>query len=518
MNVGAMDRKWERLGLALLLVVFAAVLVRTAWICDDAYMTFRTIDNFLHGYGLTWNIDERVQAYTHPLWMLVLLPLQLVTRDAFYTTAVFSIFVSLGAVALFAGRVAGGYRGWPFGVAALISSKAFVDYSTSGLENALTHLLIVLFLWQYFRWDSTAKRLRILALMASLAAVNRLDTLLIFLPGLAAAAYPHRWRRALGSVAIGFVPLVAWEAFSLIYYGFLFPNPAFAKLNTGIPLKDLVEQGLIYLANSLDGDPITLVVVGAGVAAAFLGGERRSRAIAAGVLLYLGYVVVIGGDFMSGRFLTAPLLASAAVLARALTRAPPGAAVAAAAVAAVLGLSAPYPTILSDSSYGADRETVIDENGIADERAYYFQTSGLVQHVRDRRLPYHRWYLDGLELRGEEPIVLERMSCGFFGYAVGPQAHVVDAFGLGDPLLARLPPDENPQWRIGHFFRSAPEGYIRSLASGINRIEDPDLAAYYGHLRVLIRRDVLDPARLLEIVRFNTGYYNDLLEAYLATR
>jgi hypothetical protein len=41
---------------ALLLV--AVVLIRTAWICDDAYITFRTIDNFLHGFGLRWNVAE----------------------------------------------------------------------------------------------------------------------------------------------------------------------------------------------------------------------------------------------------------------------------------------------------------------------------------------------------------------------------------------------------------------------------------------------------------------------------
>ena len=36
----------------------------------DALITFRVIDNFVHGYGLRWNIAERVQAYTNPLWML----------------------------------------------------------------------------------------------------------------------------------------------------------------------------------------------------------------------------------------------------------------------------------------------------------------------------------------------------------------------------------------------------------------------------------------------------------------
>ena len=48
------------------------LLVRTAWLSDDAYITFRTVDNALNGYGLRWNVADRVQSYTHPLWMFVM--------------------------------------------------------------------------------------------------------------------------------------------------------------------------------------------------------------------------------------------------------------------------------------------------------------------------------------------------------------------------------------------------------------------------------------------------------------
>jgi arabinofuranosyltransferase len=63
-------------GLSVAAYVCAAVLVitfivRTAWICDDAYITARTIDNWLQGYGLRWNVAERVQTFTHPLWLFV---------------------------------------------------------------------------------------------------------------------------------------------------------------------------------------------------------------------------------------------------------------------------------------------------------------------------------------------------------------------------------------------------------------------------------------------------------------
>ena len=55
----------------LAVALFLVVVFCGAWLCDDAYISFRTADNFVHGYGLTWNVQERVQAYTHPLWLLL---------------------------------------------------------------------------------------------------------------------------------------------------------------------------------------------------------------------------------------------------------------------------------------------------------------------------------------------------------------------------------------------------------------------------------------------------------------
>ena len=66
-----MTRQQARVLVAGLLAVFALVLVRTAWLCDDAYINFRTIDNFLHGYGLRWNIAERCRP-SPILWVFVI--------------------------------------------------------------------------------------------------------------------------------------------------------------------------------------------------------------------------------------------------------------------------------------------------------------------------------------------------------------------------------------------------------------------------------------------------------------
>ena len=43
----------ERVLLVGLVLVALAVMIRTAWVCDDAYITLRVVDNLVHGYGRT---------------------------------------------------------------------------------------------------------------------------------------------------------------------------------------------------------------------------------------------------------------------------------------------------------------------------------------------------------------------------------------------------------------------------------------------------------------------------------
>ena len=59
--------------ISILFLILIFVLIRTAWVCDDAYISFRTVKNFLSGYGLTWNISERVQVYTSPFMLFIMI-------------------------------------------------------------------------------------------------------------------------------------------------------------------------------------------------------------------------------------------------------------------------------------------------------------------------------------------------------------------------------------------------------------------------------------------------------------
>lgn len=503
----------SRLGPALVLALFAIVVVATAWLCDDAFITFRTIDNFDQGYGLRWNVAERVQTYTHPLWLFVLGALHGATHEPAIATIILSILVSVAAVALVVFGIA---RTPATGIAAgavLVFSRAFTDFSTSGLENPLTHLLAALFCFILFRPGDRRPSLLLLATIAALCGLNRIDALLGVLPALGVIWWRGpRWR-GLGALALGFLPLVAWEGFSILYYGFPFPNTAYAKLQTGIARADLALQGLRYLAHAIRIDPVTPLSIVLAAAVALRARATVGSAVLAGMILHLAYVVSVGGDFMAGRFLTPAVLAAAVLVARV----DPEAFGRRTLVAGVGTLVAIGLAAAGLRAFGGPSRAIVDEAGIADERRAYLADLGLWNLLGRSGTPRHPWAVKGTELRASgKPVLQIAGGVGLLGYYAGPDAHILDVHGLTDPFLARLPAE--PGWRIGHFVREPRADYVESLRVGSNRIVDPDVARYVEALFRITRGDLFDPERLRTIVDFNLGRYDRFLEGYLRAK
>ena len=75
----------------------------------------------------------------------------------------------------------------------LMSSKAFVDYTSSGLEYPLSYLLLALFYFRFCRDRSrrprSTRRLRRFGLLAGLAFVNRIDSVVLYAVPLAWLAF-----------------------------------------------------------------------------------------------------------------------------------------------------------------------------------------------------------------------------------------------------------------------------------------------------------------------------------------
>ena len=498
----------------LFLVSFVFILLRNAWLCDDAYISLRVVDNFVHGYGLTWNVAERVQAYTHPLWVFLIVPFYAVTREVYFTVIAISVALSLAAVAIYAFKIAQSTVTAILGLIALTLSAAFIDFSTSGLENPLTHFLLAIFLWQYFRRKVDIKGLFYLSLVAALAAVNRLDTLLLYIPMLVYAVRQEWGKKAIYAVLLGFLPLILWEIFSLVYYGFPFPNTAYAKLSTGLPRSEIWTQGIYYLTYSLKYDPVTIVILVAGIILPFVWREKRTTPAAFAVVLYVIYVVNIGGCFMSGRYLAAPLFVAVALLSQ-YRKIPWLVAGVALAVILVAGLTVKTSPVYAGKADQGDPRRVW--HGIVGERAWYNPSHGLINYDSSRPdWPRHQWITEGKEAVSKGRLFFPHVAVGMVGFYARPQVFILDVYAITDPLLARLPVAAHMHHRIGHFGRIVPPGYKRTLETGKNVIADPSLAVYYDKLNILTRGEIFSFHRWWEIVKFNFGMSDHLIDDYLS--
>ena len=509
------------------ILVFVFVLIKNAWVSDDAYITFRSIENFIHGYGLVHNVGERVQTFTHPLWFFIQSGINFLWQHVFsfdywsqmyYTNIIISIFLSLTTIILIAVFIPKSYRGAILAVVILISSRTFMDYSTSGLENPLTHLLLSLFLFLFLREkEQSGKNIFLLSVLAGLATFNRLDTILFFIPPLFFILINDRFRfRTLIFMFLGFLPIILWEMFSLFYYGSFFPNTAYAKLNTGISRMALTKQGFIYYFDSFMTDPATLISILLAIILVLFHKERKLSVFIASIVLYLSYILVIGGDFMSGRFFSSTLLLAAILMSR-ISISKKGYVYAALIVLTLsLGMIKNTSPLRTPLNYGEGiARDYINPTGIANERAYYFRIMGLLSAEREETIPGSRFSgNDWIYTAETGKVKVELLGpLGVDGYVFGPNIHIIDKNGLADPLMSRLPLYDIDTWRIGHFHHQIPDGYLETLSTGENKIQNKNIALYYDKLKFIVQGDLYDLDRIREIIKLNLGKYDYLLES-----
>ncbi|MCG6192500.1 hypothetical protein LFX25_04525 [Leptospira sp. FAT2] len=293
------------------LSLYAFLFYHGAWLSDDSFITFRVVDNFLNGFGIRWNPLERVQVYTHPLWLFLLIPIEWVVRDIDLTGYLLSYVCGVLFLSVYwfvFTRWKRGILGVAIGIGIFFSSRTFVDYNSSGLENPLSFLLLLLFQIKFYaiysdrkfavlrntNYESIRSRNASLpdvsfrsnvgneaqtesatdsnsiktdsfeiGLLTGLLALTRLDLLLfLILPWLLLFGRIFRGRRIpfLVYSVLGMLPWVAYLIFSWIYFGSFFPNTFYAKTNVLSNLVERISAGWDYLRISLKWDPIAGVV------------------------------------------------------------------------------------------------------------------------------------------------------------------------------------------------------------------------------------------------------------------
>lgn len=502
--------------------IAAFVIISHAWVSEEMYITFRVIDNFAHGYGLRWNTDERVQVYTHPLWMLIHLVLRTFFSDLYRLNIVLSALCCAAAIALMCRATSSSL--WHKIACILVPlalSHTFRDFAMSGLENPLNFVLLAWFIREYFLPEN-AFRFHRLLLAAVLCVLTRFDNAVFLAVPLVWAAFralPQiEWKKSI----LAALPLVAWIAFCLIYYGFIFPNTKYAKLNHDIPPELLIRHGFHYVEQFMYFDPVGTGLLGLALALGFMKSSgEKIRALALGIALHIAYVIVIGGDMMSGRFMVNMLIPAAMMVHYYLRNS--GvlqlrliclAVLALSALEYVLEPSIPY-SYKKQFKYGA----IFYNDHINDAYKQYRSSTGLFSDRQSflRDEPTHSWVKKGKRFSEQSATTKVRISWtqGMVGFYSGPNVILIDSMGITDPLIARLPANTRKMWRAGHYKRDIPQGYQYFRDTGDLSRMDATLAKYEQKLWLVTSGELWSMERLKAIMGFQLGQYDKWRDEYM---
>ncbi len=489
---------------ALLCALVAWAYVRTAAVTEDAFITFRVIDNALHGYGLVWNVGERVQPYTHPLWALLLLAFSALSGEIFHTALALSLALTVACAALIVRHSQGRWTAL-WAMLALLFSEAFVEYSGAALENALAHALIAGFVvaWRLYPPELN-RRNWIAALCAGLLVVTRHDFAVLVAPAILVLLLRtrggERWRSLLSTG----LPLAAWSLFSLLYYGSPWPNSAYAKLNNGLSLSESFAAAEPYFADLIKYDAVTALVIVVAILRGLLQAKWQMRALAFGLALYMLYLGSAGGDYMGGRLFSTPFVLAVAMLA--LNARLRWWWTAALWFALTIGLGMYRGWMVWDVHPHAQARML-------SQHAWMYPFTGW--QSQQRYVDFHNmpWGEQGLKARSEKHLVVAKCAVGLYGFSAGPGVFVVDPLAITDGFLSRLP-SKKPAYP-GHYERAFPEGYIETVTSGQNQLRDPALKALFEKTQLLARAPLLDTTRLQAIWQLNAGEDRRLVERAL---
>lgn len=515
-------------------VLFIAIITALAWQSDDAYHAYAMSKNLVDGNGFVYNIGERSNSSTCPLFTLIVAAGYLVFRNMFLVSLLICVIFSAWAFGILMHTFCKSEKQIVFAFAICVASVSFMSYTTAGLENCLLYLLAALFLKKYYLTETYRKRdLFYMAILISLIATTRMDAVLMFVPMVVYLYLTKRRRvsfpQCCGIAILGLLPFIIWEMFSLFYYGFLVPNTAFVKLGADISKKEYIVRGVQYLITTFICDPLVVVVPVAMILVALIIRKADYVFTMLGVLLYFIYVIYIGGDFMLGRHFTVMFFISGMTYFRIHNEELNADRLLAknrglitfmktVTVLCVVGTVVSAP-IQSQFLYGGNFNSPI-----SDERQGYFKWTSLFNNALSYVRTGDMCITDAWNDEGIVEFENNGYDAGIFKNVPGitkyyhNDMYLNDTYALGDPFLSKLPAVKEPNWRIGHMYREAPKGYEDTIVyQNGNVIENESLREYYEVIKLITRGDLFDSNRIRAIIDINLGKYDHLVDEYKAT-
>ena len=542
-SVAGTHDRWAMAAAGCAGALFAFVFFKNAWLCDDFWIIARQIEQLFSGNGLCWNPHERIQLFTSVMGFFLTTFGRLFTADYFVNFAVQSVVLNGITLVLLVSLLKTPAK-WAAAMLILTASNSYMDFTWSGLHNPFGYAMLVGFLifwkqrWHEEKTPTTGTELLALAALAGLAPLFRHDFALIVWPPLFYAIWEIRRARPrwvlVGTVVLLFLPLAAWTAFSLLYFGFPLPMTAYNKLGSGLSRAVSIQNGLHYYLFTLRNDPLVLPIIFAALVW-LVSRNGASRALASGAALHLFYTLYTGADYMGGRFFTYPYLLAVIVIVdqweeitttirswfaerkcaqlrrrdrkqqgRASLSAPPAAwwqsAPMPTAFAVLWMVVLPHTPLMSPLSY--HKEDPTEAGGISDERSAYHRGTSIMDYVAFRRgdaeiYPDHPSVRLGKIIARSQVPVIHLCDMGMAPFFARTDQKLIDVYGYSDVLQARLPGLNS---RPSHIIRRLPDGYLESIATDEARITDGQLNRYYERLRLVTQSENLFADRRLKAI------------------
>lgn len=280
---------------------------------DDAMISMTYARNLVEGHGLNWaRWGEPVEGFTHPLWLLLMVPinaLPVALRDRSLLMQILSLLALAGTVIAVRRLVLDHFseanaRHWMPAAVLTAFYYPLAFWALMGMETGLQALLAVLAVHLSLSAVHAGRDRHLpLWLVCTAAFLLRMDMLplvvavqlyLLLRGGLRPAGRPS-WFAGLAVFCGG---SLAYELFRWFYFHDLLPNTYYLKL-TGVALTVRLLRGISFLAVFLRDHLLFILPVGLGAGVLM---RRNTRLVlpAAVFALYCAYSVYTGGDAWDG--------------------------------------------------------------------------------------------------------------------------------------------------------------------------------------------------------------------------
>ena len=279
---------------------------------DDAYISYRFVQNFLDGNGLVFNIGERVEGFTNFGWVLYMIFLgklslnyiliSKITGYIFGAGVIYLVFLIASQLEEFKNKILIILSS----VYITASSQSLAYWAIAGLETSAFAFFALFSLYLYLNKNKLLPFVLITAVMlrpeGALIAI-----LFITIEFITSKKFPtFSFRSAIGAFILG----IPYLAFKMYYYGDILPNSFYAK--TGMTVTQL-SNGLEYFVRFIShygfyGIPLLIAI--------FLWKKlsKELKTVFLFTTCYTIYLILVGGDVLKVHRFFIPIIGLYAIV------------------------------------------------------------------------------------------------------------------------------------------------------------------------------------------------------------